>query len=236
MRPEEDPQENGLRAQDPQANVTLSEHVEFGSQLESQFISFTDSIEVAAFFASRSEHPRIAIFDAPEDVIQYFAHDAIPSYSRTARNFARIFSEYTLTEDEAANKLRLTRVLAVDPTLFVHFNSYGRRDHMSNFRKRYEGSQLSTMIDEVSNTSYLHVDLDVVGLQHYIVERPNFVTSIRWVFEDDNEIDNQAVRVDGRSTVHDPWVCVGYLSREHAGIFRFIHSRKYPTLHSHMRQ
>ena len=31
LRPEEDPQENGLGARDPQANVTLSEHVEFGS-------------------------------------------------------------------------------------------------------------------------------------------------------------------------------------------------------------
>ena len=68
LREDEQPKEEGIIAQSPNANKSVQEHVNFGSNFTSQFISTSASMSAVRAFASRrfSKGKRIATINVDE--------------------------------------------------------------------------------------------------------------------------------------------------------------------------
>lgn len=176
--------------------------MEFGSRIDSQFISVSASIAVAAYFAVKGFHerddpnPRIACLDAADDLDLYNAEDNIPRSSFTARNYARKFHDYVYTNAQAARKLTLTKMIELDIELLREF--VGHTWSFDEFNEQYRGKELDLCIRHSLAFLDVAVTFDLVGLPHYRPQwRGQDFTRVRITLENDNEHNEEAVRVDG---------------------------------------
>lgn len=224
LRSDEDVGSNGLRCKDPDVDSPVGFHVQHGSDKDTQYISTTSSIAVAAFFAVKgfqernNEIPRIACFDAPYDIDRCYALDLIPNRSDmvTARNFAGRFQEYVFTEEDARRSLTLNKIIRLDLGLLGEFE--GETNSFTAFKEQYTGSDLENWIQSRLDHTLAIVTLDLVGLHDYGTPPGQVLQEIQMVLEGDNEYDNKAIRVDGR--FDNVWKTIGHLSREHARVCR----------------
>ena len=99
MRPEEDPEE-GLTAKDPNANISLEDHVLYGSKkgANSQYISCSETLSAARLFASKSINMtrivKIEIDKNTPGIIDIISlSDAEIEWTDTGRNFSNKFQE-----------------------------------------------------------------------------------------------------------------------------------------------
>ena len=221
--------QGGFRAKDPRATYTVASHVEFGSgEYETQYISATSSVEVAVFFAVKgffhfgNYNPRIAVMTVPQDFEKHSAISQIPRAYRTARNFALCFEELVYTEEDINDETTIEQCLDLDPAQLQEFEALfeNRRVSFAAFRRQYITSNLSAAVTRALNTATFIATVDLVGLPHYVNQRPRNIGELRLVLENDNILDNQAVCIMARSPFEAQWFPVGHLSREHARVIR----------------
>ncbi|CAB9514733.1 expressed unknown protein [Seminavis robusta] len=212
--------EEGFQPANPNANVSVEQHVLDGSVMDTQFISFTWSLDVAVFFAvkgflARGNMPRVAVASVPLDRFQDLSDMGI-LVDWTARNYARVFREFLVT-DETKHLVDVEKVLELDPAVCRVF--WGHTGSFRDFQSIYETSVLRNKVIKALRTTKLAVEVDLVGLPHYRALRENVnLHFIRLVLENDNPHDqNNAIRVDGCNVLRqEKWHTIGYLSSEHA--------------------
>mmetsp|Transcript_6292 Transcript_6292/g.13723 ORF Transcript_6292/g.13723 Transcript_6292/m.13723 type:complete len:334 (+) Transcript_6292:20-1021(+) len=213
--------EEGFRPANSHANVCEEYHVLHGSDVDTQFISFTYKLECAVYFSvkgfiERDEVARVAVVELP---FGKFDEVAPVLRDRTAKNYAKVFEEFLATEKD-------TEYIRVEKLLHLTDISRGEfEDSLGNFRDfmaAYQRSELQDQIRSAIGRTKLNCTLDLVGLRHYRSGHDNIVTRTRLELDDSNMFDpNNAVRVEG--TVDDRlWFTLGYLSREHASVVRCI--------------
>jgi len=110
IRPDEDPSV-GLTPKDPTANVSVDEHVRFGSRpgFESQFISTTKNLDIARAWAARSGNRIVSIdlsqVDSPIIDLSTYQDRAYYLLDSKGRGYAMRSEEVLINGDVPASAL-----------------------------------------------------------------------------------------------------------------------------------
>ena len=172
LRDDEDPRQDGfLSAADNTASYSYSQHVEVGSIINTQLISTSGRIEVAAFFAVKSGlerrqgDTRICLLGIKDREVcsRCIGRELVTEASSNASNLVRTFEEYIFTEEQARNGLALAGILIVEESLMEPFRNH--TDTFIAFMEIYQDSELKVFLETVlADKIDSNVDISVAAV------------------------------------------------------------------------
>jgi hypothetical protein len=252
LRPDEDPS-IGLFPRNEYAQFSLQEHVEYGANCHSQFISFSSSPEVALFFAikralDRDRCPcRIVQVSLPQFLYQEdkcvhqsaFQDQTVhcvmasvdESWSETAQRNARLYDEKCI--ESSLHSTFVERIFEIQKDEVNFFKSYV--GHIGEFKVQYYKSDLKVRFERPVDDIHIKITTRLIGYRAFQNSIQNLPPGDKKVgyqlrHEPDHVDDINAIAV---LAVDNIKVILGYICHDHAPILveHLPHLVAYQKLH-----
>jgi len=197
LRCDENPS-SGLQPADEAATYTATEHVEHGSNVQTQFISLSSSIVSALFFGAKGclsnerkeETVRIAVFSMnSRAAADHLARDMVVGNQR-AQILSREFDECLFEKDSAQRELGLKCIIHVDTSLVDKFRGQVNniRDFTAAFKSSGLNEKLSNAMPSIDTEDDIHIKASKLSAQPGTSNTSNNIIGLATLRLDDQQV------------------------------------------------